>query len=156
MRPRHSARGTWRAIAVVVVCAASLATAGCDSQPRSPDPAPADVPAAEDEPTAPPPGPTPIESPAEVAEFLTGKTFRSIPGRKDHWEFMETGVFKARLGRAVWVGRWDVGALGLKLTKRTRSLLGAMPARQPDAVVPLRMLDGKLNIEIDGRQYRVD
>lgn len=62
----------------------------------------------------------------------------------------------ADIGRQVVTGEWTVTATELHLTDRTVSRDHTMPARRPARVVPLRSLDGKLNVEIDGRQFRVD
>lgn len=155
-------------LTVAALVLVPLALIGCDPAPAPPMPAPTpavDEPPhghtddAAEEPTslrAQPPGPRVLESDAALTDFLAGKTFVSIPGRDDRWTFHADGTYVADIGRRVTTGEWVVTATELHLTDRTVSRDHTMPARAPARVVPFRSLDGKLNVEIDGRQFRVE
>ncbi len=130
-------------LAVVLVLALG---AGCAAVDRSV--------AAPDEVVIRAPGPVALESDEHMESFLAGGTFRSIPGRKDAWAFGEDRTFEARYGDDVWTGRWRATGAHLHLTELRIAPAGAAPVAVSDRTLPLRWLDGKLNIEIDGRQFR--
>jgi hypothetical protein len=107
-----------------------------------------------DPPDATIPGPLPLESDAQMRSFLAGGTFLSIPEREDSWRFGEDGRFEARYGAEVWTGRWRASRTQLFLSDLAIARDGADPEAVADRTLDLVWLDGKLNIEIEGRQFR--
>ena len=93
-----------------------------------------------------PPGPTPLESADQMTGFLSGARFQRVGDPGQYWSFDADGTFEAVVAGERSSGEWSAGMDRLRLT--------ALADGGPDRELPLRWLDGKLNIEIDGLQYR--
>ncbi|GEM_PF-2185915 len=77
--------------------------------------------------------------------FLSSSNFYLVGDDTDWWAFDDMNGFRAHVEGLDLAGVWSATVDELQLSE-----LGTAP----DRVLLLRWLDGKLNIEIDGRQYR--
>jgi hypothetical protein len=99
-------------------------------------------------------GPIPLESEAQMHEFLVSATFASVGDRSDSWTFHKDGTFEATLAGQVLQGEWAASKTTLELTGlRPVNAVGSV-ADLPERTLQLGWQDGKLNINIDGKQYR--
>ena len=101
------------------------------------------------------PGPVELDSSGQMHEFLASSRFSSVPDRADWWDFDADGSFEAQLGEERVTGKWNATTSRLELTEVRVAKDGNDPIEAPDRSHALRWLDGKLNIEIDERQYRM-
>ena len=113
-------------------------------------------------------GPVTLQDAQHMQRFLSGRTWTLVGGKpKQSWRFSQDGTF------AVWSegegdaqlqsmfpelvpkgvtrldGDWEATMTELRLSRRTASGDGTT-----SVTLPLVWLDGKLNIEIGGFQYR--
>lgn len=112
--------------ASLLTCALS---SSCGSEPHS---------------TPPPPGPVTLSGEAHMREFLSDARFTALRDDPDWWTFHSDGTYEAHWDGGEIAGTWIATTDTLTITLRG----------DEDRTLPLRWLDGKLNIEIDGKQYR--
>jgi hypothetical protein len=89
--------------------------------------------------------------------FLSGNRFDAIGIRErgdSWWLFRNNGTFEARHGRTHLRGRWAASINELSLTTLELATDGGRSQAMPDRKCRLEWQDGKMNINIDGRQYR--
>ena len=98
----------------------------------------------------PAPGPVPLASSQQMQGFLSSGRLRRVgpaEERERHWwDFHRDGTFTAQSDDGELAGRWTASMTELRLT--------GLGGETQDRTLPLRWLDGKLSIEIDGAQYR--
>lgn len=116
---------------------------------HSPGPAPAPTPPA---PTPPAPGPMDPAGPEAIAEFLSGKRFRLVGG-SDWVDFRADGTLAAMQGGELLEARWAATMDRLSLSD-VRVMTHSSWVRAADRAQALGWLDGKLNVSIDGANYR--
>ncbi|MCA8941999.1 MAG: hypothetical protein KDB80_05505 [Planctomycetes bacterium] len=96
------------------------------------------------------PGPVELTSDAQMCGFLAAgrlsKVGPSDERARDWFEFQADGSFTAMADGDALAGRW--------IATETELRLADLSTGVEDRTLPLRWLDGKINVEIDGVQYR--
>lgn len=105
------------------------------------------------------PGPVELRSADHMREFLCSGRFSAVGSdatrRTSWWEFRENGTFAARLEASHLSGSWTANETELNLTElEVRTGPDGELTEPADRRLRLQWVDGKLNIEIDGVQYR--
>ena len=100
------------------------------------------------------PGPVELKSEQHMRDFLVSGRFSGVHDREDWWEFHEDGTFQAQLVGEKLFGNWSASTTGLDLTKLKTAGTGGLMMDIPDRNLKLDWQDGKLNINIEGKQYR--
>jgi hypothetical protein len=129
--------------------------AGCGRESNTPGHEPEKNAARVAKPT---PGPVPLENARGMTAFLTSGRFDAV-GTQDRgdtwWHFRNDGSFEAQQAAIRLKGRWKASMTELHLSKLSVSTEGKPASVAPDQTRRLEWQDGKLNINIDGRQYRL-
>ncbi len=94
--------------------------------------------------STPAPGPVPLRDVEQLHAYLCSAEFAK---GGDSWTFSEDGTYSSRLGGVESGGHWTTTAEGLWLSRQ---------GNEEATTLPLRWLDGKYRIEIDGVQYMRD
>ncbi len=102
----------------------------------------------------PTPGPIALTSDGQMQAFLSDNSFERVGESADYWTFDADGSFEARVGGESLRGSWTADRHDLHLRDLTSGDREPGAAALPDRTSSLGWLDGKLNIEIDGVQYR--
>jgi len=94
--------------------------------------------------------------PELMQAFLESRRFRRVEPLGDYLEFAYHGYFEAVIGGEDLSGTWSVGEGDLFLTLWTlEDFDGTVgPSTGETLQLPLQCLDGRLNIEVAGLQYR--
>lgn len=95
-------------------------------------------------PGVPAPGPVPLRSLEQLHAYLCSAEFRAV---EDWWRFDDGGAYASELGGVGSQGRWTTTKDGLWLSR-----FGG----EEETTLPLKWLDGKYRIDIDGVQYMRD
>ncbi len=111
-----------------------IATLGCSDQPAV--------------------GAIKLESVQQMRAFLATGKFSRVGNQKDWWSFKSDGTFTAQLADEHLQGRWNASKAELTLTDLQIATGGGSAAAAPDRKLGLEWQDGKLNINIEDRQYR--
>lgn len=136
---------------LLIACASTTPTNPAATGPatagpalHSPGPGPA--------PTPPAPGPMEPAGPDAMAEFLSGQRFRLVGG-SDWFDFRTDGTLTAMQDGELLEARWIATMERLSLSDvRVMTHSSWVPAA--DRSQALGWLDGKLNVSIDGANYR--
>ena len=102
-------------------------------------------------------GPVPLKSGGQMKAFLSDNRFDAVGTQErgdSWWFFKDDGSFEARHDGTHLRGRWAASITELSLTALELATDGGRAQAVPDRKCRLEWQDGKMNINIDGRQYR--